>query len=77
MQKFVINMVTKHYSTLEVEADNIEEARDIVEDGELDRNGTHLCKMYMKKRIMGAMKVTSTRMIRTYGLMMSHIFKIL
>jgi len=48
MQKFVINMVIKHYSTLEVEADNIEEARDIVEDGELARNGIHLCKMYMK-----------------------------
>ena len=29
--KFVINMVEKQYSKFEVEADNIEEARDILE----------------------------------------------
>ena len=33
MKKFTINMVEKHYAKFEVEADNIEEARDILASG--------------------------------------------
>ena len=33
MKKYTINMLEKHYAKFEVEADNIEEARDILASG--------------------------------------------